>query len=93
MTEVKSLGFPGTRLVKMNSNLVLLHLVRMYNASVTPRSLEFTVLDVMFSTQLYPMAGKKTCIMLQVCSTYLSLDKCSRQFFLMVHPVGNTHRG
>ena len=28
MTEVKSLGFPGTRLVKMNSNLVWLHLVK-----------------------------------------------------------------
>ena len=52
MTEVKSRGFPGTRLVKMNSNLVWLHLVKIYSASVTPRSLELTVLDVMLRTQL-----------------------------------------
>ena len=29
ITDVKRRGFPGTRLVKMNSNLVLLHLVKM----------------------------------------------------------------
>lgn len=38
MTEVKSLGVPGTRLVKMNSKRVLLAFVSMYRASVSPRS-------------------------------------------------------
>ena len=56
MTEVKSRGFPGTKLVKMNSNLVWLHLVKIYSASVNPRSLELTVLEVMLRTQLYPIA-------------------------------------
>ncbi len=62
MTEVNSLGLPGTRFVKMNSNLVLLHFVSMYRASVTPLSLELTVLDVMFRTQLYPMAAAGTVV-------------------------------
>ena len=57
MTEVKSRGLPGRRLVKMNSNLVWLHLVRRYRASVTPLSLELTVLVVMFKIQLYPTAS------------------------------------
>ena len=57
MTEVKSRGLPGRRLVKMNSNLVWLHLVRRYRASVTPLSLELTVLVVMFKIQLYPTAA------------------------------------
>ena len=52
MTEVKSLGLPGSKLVKMNSNLVWLHLVNRYSASVIPRSLELTVLVVMFRMQL-----------------------------------------
>ena len=30
----------------------------MYKASVTPRSLELTVFDVIFKTLLYPIAGK-----------------------------------
>ena len=49
----------GIKLVKMNSNRVRLHLVKMYNASVTPRSLELTVLEVMFKTLLYPIAVKE----------------------------------
>ncbi len=57
MTDVKSRGFPGTKLVKMNSNLVWLHLVKMYKASVRPRSFELTVLEVIFKTQLYPIAA------------------------------------
>ena len=52
MTEVNSRGLPGRRLVKMNSNLVWLHLVRRYRASVTPLSLELTVLVVMLRIQL-----------------------------------------
>ena len=48
----------GIKLVKMNSNRVRLHLVKMYKASVTPRSLELTVFDVIFKTLLYPIAGK-----------------------------------
>ena len=59
MTEVKSLGLPGRRLVKMNSNLVWLHLVRRYRASVTPLSFELTVLVVMFKMQLYPTATRQ----------------------------------
>ena len=59
MTDVKSLGVSGTKLVKINSNLVWLHFVRMYKASVSPLSFELTVLEVMFSTQLYPMAAKE----------------------------------
>ena len=58
MTEVNSLGVSGTKLVKMNSNLVRLHFVKMYKASVTPLSLELTVFEVMFRTQLYPIAEK-----------------------------------
>lgn len=56
MTDVNSLGVSGIKLVKMNSKRVLLHFVKMYRASVTPRSFELTVLDVMFRTVLYPMA-------------------------------------
>uniref|UniRef100_A0A0E9XEH0 Uncharacterized protein n=1 Tax=Anguilla anguilla TaxID=7936 RepID=A0A0E9XEH0_ANGAN len=54
MTDVNNLGLPGTTLVKMNSNLVLRHLVRMYNASVCPLSFEFAVLVVMLMMELYP---------------------------------------
>ena len=58
ITDVKSLGLPGNKFVKMNSNLVWLHFVKRYKASVTPRSLELTVLVVMFRIQLYPTAEK-----------------------------------
>lgn len=58
ITEVNIRGVSGIKLVKMNSNRVRLHLVKMYKASVTPRSLELTVFDVIFKTLLYPIAGK-----------------------------------
>jgi len=38
ITDVKCLEFPAIKFVKMNSNLVLFDLVRMWRASVTPRS-------------------------------------------------------
>ena len=38
----------------------------MYNASVTPRNFEFTVFDVTFRTQLYPIAIEKIDI-LETC--------------------------
>ena len=57
-TEVKSLGVSGTRFVKMNSNLVLLHLVRMYRASVSPRNLDSAERVEMLITQLNPTAEK-----------------------------------
>ena len=59
MTEVNIRGVSGIKLVKMNSKRVRLHFVKMYNASVTPRSLELTVLEVMFKTLLYPIAVKE----------------------------------
>ena len=58
ITDVNSLGVSGTRFVKINSNRVWLHFVSMYNASVTPLNFEFTVFDVTFRTQLYPIATK-----------------------------------
>merc|ERR1719354_764365 len=48
-------GLPGISDVKMNSNRVLLHFVRTYNASVCPRNFDFAVLTLTLRTQLYPM--------------------------------------
>ena len=59
MTEVKSLGVSGTKLVNTNSNLVPLHFVSKYKASVVPLSFELTVFEVMFRTQLYPIAAER----------------------------------
>ena len=42
----------------------------MYNASVTPRNFEFTVFDVTFRTQLYPIAIEKK---IDIFETYVKL--------------------
>ena len=55
MTVVKSLGDPGMRFVKINSNRVLLHFVRTYKASVWPRSFDWAVFVEMLMTQLKPI--------------------------------------
>ena len=46
----------GTRLVKINSNLVLLQRVKMYRASVEPRNLDSAERVEMFITELKPTA-------------------------------------
>ena len=53
---MKSLGVSGTRLVKINSNLVLLQRVKMYRASVEPRNLDSAERVEMFITELKPTA-------------------------------------
>lgn len=53
---MKSLGVSGTRLVKINSNLVLLQRVNIYKASVEPRNLDSAERVEMFITELKPTA-------------------------------------
>ena len=58
-TVVNNLGLAFTKLVNMNSNLLLLNLVITNNACVFPRKRLLATLILMLTTQSYPIPGNR----------------------------------